>query len=256
VTPVTEILFPLIDTLTLALLGVASQGTSKVTNCCPVLAVLMFKIGAALVPDAAAEGKVMLSVVCCRIVAYMLGATGKAAVERGDPTTRVPTPQGESAVWLFPDVPKKPAPFRKLAELMGGGGGVTVRENDRIVEKPATLAVIVTGPGVAPAATGSDAWPWEFVATVDEGSEAEPPVTANWMFTPAIAGVTATTRGDGNVELTCALWLFPETMVKLVIEGAGCVAVIVKFTGERPLTVAVTVTIPLADEVRVTLVDA
>src|SRR5215469_9251902 len=95
----TETLFPLIETLTAALLGVASHGTSNVINCWPVLAVLMLSRGAALVPDGAEEGNTMLLLlVCWSGVAYMLGVAGKAAGERGDPTTRVPTPQGDRAV--------------------------------------------------------------------------------------------------------------------------------------------------------------
>ena len=99
---------------------------------------------------------------------YMLGMTGYADGASGDPTTRVATPQGESAVCCEPEVGKNPAPLRRLLAPIGGGGGNTVRLKVCVCEKPETLAVTLNAPGVDPAVAVTEACPSDPVGTTTD----------------------------------------------------------------------------------------
>lgn len=154
----------------------------------------------ALLPDV--DGKVIvMPLVCHSGVAYMLGTVGRVVEVKGDPTISVPTAQGDSAVWLAPEVGKKPAPFRKLTPL-SCSDDVTVRLN--VCEKLATLATTVIGPAAAPAVTVTDACPLALVVALDADS-VPLPVRENWTVTLAVAGVTCTTSGWAKAAPTAAL---------------------------------------------------
>src|SRR5271165_4854145 len=111
----------------------------------------------------------------------------------------------EAPVW-------KLAPFRKTT--FDGPGARTFRLN--VTEKPLELAVMTTAPGVGPAETVVEAWPFVAVVAVGVPTVALPLVTANVTPWPAtglpFVSFTATTSGLANPVFSLVVWVLPETI--------------------------------------------
>src|SRR5215467_12182074 len=115
----------------------------------------------------------------------------------------------------------KSAPFRKLLGFSEGPGGVTVRL--KVWLNPRALAVTLTAPEVALAATVIEAWPLLPVLTV-VAERIAGPVTLNCTGMPTavpLFAVSSTTKGEGKVLLTIADCPLPDTIERPVIVVIG-----------------------------------
>ncbi len=113
---------------------------------------------------------------------------------------------------------------------------------------PATVAVAVCAPTVAPSVQLIVARPEALVTDVAADTLPPPVTMAQFTVTPATGAadalVTLTTIGLASAVLTVPVWLLPE-LTAMVVAGAA-VALAEKVRGEpvRPATVAVTVCTP------------
>ena len=124
-------------------------------------------------------------------------------------------------------------------------GGFTVRLKVwlYVVLPDLTLAVITTGPEVAPAVATTCAWPCALVVALAALRVADPLVTAKLTVAPgtgAVLSFTCTINGDANAAPSKACWPSPEMV---------CIVVITSFT----LTVKTACTLLLAASLTVTL---
>src|SRR5271157_2976081 len=191
------------------LLGVTVQGTWKVICCWPAGFVPILRIGAVVLL------KLMLTFELVtgnpgNVDATLVAPTADALV------TRAPRPHGDSEFgW-------RSAPLTKFPAVIVGAGGVTARENVWLAT-PATDATTVAAPWALSAVTFTCARPLLSVVAVVADRDTGP-LEENCTVTPTAGPLlvdTCTTSGCANAVITEALWLFPETMLKLVIVTGG-----------------------------------